>query len=51
VRWYASQIKQPDAVDDDKQLLMLAIGGYTSGTLGSVNVGGRGNNVGGRRLS
>jgi hypothetical protein len=43
--------KKPDAVDDDKQLLMLAIGDETSGTLGSVNVGGVGNNVGGRPLS
>jgi hypothetical protein len=44
--WLANQ--KPDAVDDDKQLLMLAIGDNTSGTLGSVSVGGGGNNVGGR---
>jgi hypothetical protein len=31
-----------NAVDDDKQLLMLAIGDDTSDTLGSVNVGGGG---------
>ena len=35
----------------DKQSLMLAIGDDISGTLGSVKVGGAGNNVGGRPLS
>jgi len=47
--WLAN--RKPDAPDDDIQSLMPAIGDDISGKLGSVKVGGAGDNVGGRSLS
>jgi uncharacterized protein (TIRG00374 family) len=47
--WLAN--RKPDAADDDIHSLMPAIGDDISGKLGSVKVGGAGDNVGGRSLS
>jgi glycosyltransferase 2 family protein len=47
--WLAN--RKPDAVDDHTKSLVPAIGEDISGTLGSVKVGGAGDNFGGRPLS
>jgi len=47
--WLAN--RKPDAADDHMQSLMPAIGEDISNTLGSVKVGGAGDNLGERSLS
>ena len=47
--WLAN--RKPDAADDRMQSLAPAIGEDISSTLGSVKVGGAGDNLGGRPLS
>lgn len=47
--WLAN--RKPDAADDHTQSLMPTIGEDISNTLGSVKVGGAGDNLGGRSLS